>query len=93
MATPAEVLTQQPADVPEQPPITMEELAPLKEKYSALFDTFSNDRFHAERRWLRNLRQYLGIYDPEIERTLANGRSKAYPKLTRVKCLTDSDPS
>ena len=88
MATPAEVLDQIEALAPEAPPLTQEDLAPIRDKYRPLFDTFSNDRFQAEQRWLRNLRQYLGVYDPEIERTLANGRSKAYPKITRVKCLS-----
>jgi hypothetical protein len=35
---------------------------------------------------MRNLRQYKGIYDPDV--TLPNNRSKAYPKLTRVKCVS-----
>lgn len=88
MATPAEVLDQIEALAPEAPPLTQEDLAPIRDKYRPLFDTFSNDRFQAEQRWLRNLRQYLGVYDPEIERTLANGRSRAYPRITRVKCLS-----
>jgi len=87
MATPAENLDQMDA-VATLPQVTQDMLSPIWDKYRALFDTFSNDRFQAERRWLRNLRQYLGLYDPEIERTLANGRSKAYPRITRVKCLS-----
>lgn len=89
MAAPAEdIVDQLMALVPEMAPVTAEDLSPLRDKYRPLFDTFVNDRFQAERRWLRNLRQYLGLYDPEIERTLANGRSKAYPRITRVKCLS-----
>jgi hypothetical protein len=89
MAAPAEdIVDQLMALVPEMVPVTAEDLSPLRDKYRPLFDTFVNDRFQAERRWLRNLRQYLGLYDPEIERTLANGRSKAYPRITRVKCLS-----
>jgi hypothetical protein len=34
------------------------------------------------------LRQYLGLYDPEIESKLDPNRSKAYPRITRVKCIS-----
>ena len=51
------------------------------------FDRYSADRRLAEQKWLRSLRQYLGIYDPDIERTLAVNRSRAYPRITRVKCI------
>ena len=46
------------------------------------------ERRIAELRWLRNQRQYLGVYDPEIEQALSDSRSKAYPRITRVKCIT-----
>jgi len=52
------------------------------------FDRYSSDRFQAEQKWLRSLRQYLGIYDPEIESMLGAKRSRAYPKLTRVKAIS-----
>ena len=39
-------------------------------------------------RWAKNARQFLGIYDPDVERGLDKARSKAYPKLTRVKCVS-----
>lgn len=85
MAVPAELLE---LSLPPPPPVTMSDLAPIADKYSALFNTFSSDRLHAEQRWLRSLRQYLGIYDPEIERQLGPDRSKAYPRVTRVKCIS-----
>jgi hypothetical protein len=60
----------------------------LGAKYRALFDRYASERIPAEQRWLKNLRQYLGIYDPEIERVLAPNRSRAYPRLTRMKCVS-----
>ena len=81
MATPAEdIVDQLMALVPEMVPVTAEDLSPLRDKYRPLFDTFVLDRFQAERRWLRNLRQYLGLYDPEVERTLAKRRAFVPPQ-------------
>lgn len=57
-------------------------------KYSQLFNRYASERLPAEQKWLRNLRQYLGIYDPDIERQLNPSRSKAYPRLTRMKCVS-----
>jgi hypothetical protein len=51
------------------------------------FAQYEKDRLLAELKWARNARQYLGIYDPEVESQLGAG-SKAYPKLTRVKCVS-----
>jgi hypothetical protein len=53
-----------------------------------LFMQYRSDRRIAELRWLRNLRQYLGFYDPEVEKQLSPERSRAYPKMTRVKCIS-----
>ena len=55
---------------------------------SKLFMQYRADRRIQELRWLRNLRQYLGYYDPEVEKTLNPERSRAYPKITRVKCIS-----
>ena len=52
------------------------------------FETYRRDRRIQELRWLRNLRQYLGFYDPDVETRLAANRSRAYPKMTRVKCIS-----
>jgi hypothetical protein len=62
-------------------------LRTLGAKYKALFDRYASERIPAEQKWLKNLRQYLGIYDPEIERELPRNRSRAYPRLTRIKCI------
>jgi hypothetical protein len=65
-----------------------ENLTMLAHRLKALFDQYRMERRIAELRWLRNQRQYLGIYDPEIEQAMNPNRSKAYPKITRVKCIT-----
>lgn len=62
-------------------------LRQLGAKYKALFDRYASERIPAEQKWLKNLRQYLGVYDPEIERELPRNRSRAYPRLTRIKCI------
>lgn len=60
----------------------------LGAKYRALFDRYASERIPAEQKWLKNLRQYLGVYDPEVERLLPKDRSRAYPRITRVKCIS-----
>ena len=86
-----------PKDVPVQSsaatpaPVTVikaDELATVGSRLSLLFTSYKNDRRVAELRWLRNQRQYLGIYDPEIERDMSPARSKAYPRVTRIKCVS-----
>lgn len=65
-----------------------EELAMLGQNLRRLFEQYNSDRRVAELRWLRNLRQYMGIYDPDIEKEMAPNRSRAYPRVTRVKCIS-----
>jgi hypothetical protein len=72
-------------------PVTVvksEQLRMLGVRLMSLFDQYRSDRRIAELRWLRNQRQYLGIYDPEVEQLMSPNRSKAYPRITRVKCIT-----
>lgn len=64
------------------------ELQRLGQRLGSLFEQYRSDRRLAELRWLRCERQYLGVYDPEVERDLQAGRSRSYPKITRVKCLS-----
>lgn len=52
------------------------------------FSQYEKDRRLAELKWARNARQVLGIYDPEIDKNIAPDRSRAYPKLTRVKAVS-----
>lgn len=68
--------------------ISPDDLKTIGQHMSKVFEQYRSDRRIAELKWLRNLRQYLGIYDPEIEKELSPTRSKAYPKITRVKCIS-----
>lgn len=63
-------------------------LASIGARLKSLFQQYENDRRLIEERWLRNLRQYLGVYDPEILSQLSPTRSRAYPKVTRVKVIS-----
>ena len=60
----------------------------LGQKLNDLFSQYRSDRVIVEQRWLRNQRQYLGVYDPEVEASLEKNMSRAYPRITRVKCLS-----
>lgn len=62
-----------------------EQLAKLGTHLKGQLDQFVKDRQPLEVQWLKNLRQYLGKYDPEIERNIPAERSKVYPRDTRVK--------
>jgi hypothetical protein len=46
------------------------------------------DRRETEERWLKDLRQYRGVYDPEVEALIGKNRSKAFVRATRVKVKT-----
>jgi hypothetical protein len=73
---------------PSPPGPNLSKLAALGGQLRRDFESYERDRRNAEMKWMRNLRQYLGIYDPHIEAQLDNNRSKAYPRLTRVKCVS-----
>ena len=49
------------------------------------FDLAAADRVVLEQQWLRNLRQYRGVYDPEVVSLLPRERSQVYPRDTYVK--------
>src|SRR5271165_4981785 len=55
---------------------------------SSEFKLYESFRKLAELRWTRNLRQFLGEYDPEVKKNFDNNRSQAYPRLTRIKCIS-----
>jgi len=65
-----------------------QKLRDLGMRLEAKYIQYRNDRRLAELDWLKSARQYLGIYDPDIESKLGRDRSKAYPKLTRVKVVS-----
>lgn len=52
------------------------------------FKRAESDRQLTEIRWLRDLRQYRGQYDPEVEAKIGAARSKAFVRKTRVKIKT-----
>ncbi len=51
----------------------------------SLFTQAEAERREIEDRWLQDLRQYKGVYDPEVESRLHPRRSRAYIRLTRAK--------
>lgn len=46
------------------------------------------DRQEVEERWLKDLRQYKGMYDPEVLASLDPQQSRAFVRKTRVKVKT-----
>lgn len=65
-----------------------EKLKSLGQKLHARFETYERERRIAEIKWMRNLRQYLGQHDPEVEAKLDPNKSKTYPRITRVKVVS-----
>lgn len=65
--------------------INAQELAKLGSHLKGLLSQFMNDRQPFETQWLKNLRQHLGQYDPEILNNIPAERSHVYPRDTRVK--------
>ena len=64
--------------------VPVAQLQPLAVTLQAEFKQFSLDRRHVEDRWLKDLRQFLGIYEPDVESALKN-RSKSFKRKTRSK--------
>lgn len=52
------------------------------------FAMAESDRRLTEQRWLKDLRQYRGVYDPEVLAKIGEKRSKAFVRKTRVKIKT-----
>ena len=68
--------------------ISAQALTTLGQRFNQIFMQYVSDRRIVELRWLANQRQYLGLYDPEVEKSMNPNRSKAYPKITRTKCIS-----
>lgn len=68
------------------PAINQDVLASLGRTLATKYVTYEQERRLAELKWIKNARQYLGEYDPDVK--IATNRSRAYPKLTRVKCVS-----
>jgi hypothetical protein len=65
-----------------------ETLASLGSVWLAEFSQAEQDRRTTEQRWLQDLRQYKGKYDPDVEAKMDPERSKAFVRKTRVKVKT-----
>ncbi len=52
------------------------------------FDDVAAERWYYEQSWLRDLRQYMGQYDPEVEQAIQKDKSRSNIKATRVKVRT-----
>lgn len=65
--------------------VTTEDVAKLGPFIKKMQEQYATDRALLELQWLRNLRQYAGTYDPEIERDIPAERSHVYPRDTRIK--------
>lgn len=78
------------ADGSESPQIKVDQAAvnALGNNLRAKFLQYVRDRRLVEEQWMKNIRQYLGKWDPNIECTFDAGQSRAYPKVTRVKCVS-----
>lgn len=77
-----------PVAAPEPIVVTRNMVRQLGAELKQSFGQFKTDRGPAELKWLRNLRQTLGILDPELEAALDPGRSRAFPRVTRVKVIS-----
>lgn len=84
---PPDVLVNAPETAP-TPVIRSEDLRQLGQKLDSTFKQYVSDRRLQELKWLRNLRQYLGVYDEDVQRELSSNRSRAYPRLTRWKLIS-----
>ena len=49
------------------------------------FDDVSAKRCSTEERFLQDLRQYKGIYDPSVAKRLSKSRSRLFTRITRTK--------
>ena len=60
----------------------------LGTKLDAEWGVAEGEKIFAERRMIRDLRQYRGQYDPEVYTKIHPNRSKAFIRLTRTKVKT-----
>lgn len=70
--------------------IYLDFMSPLGSKLEGMWTEAQADRREQEQKWLKDLRQVKGEYDPEIKARLHPKRSKAFLSLTRTKTKTIS---
>lgn len=78
---------QQTAVAQVQIPLNHSALDAAGERLFRKFGEYKSDRKALEEQWIKNLRQFRGIYDPEIGDAIPKDRSRAYPKVTRKKVI------
>jgi hypothetical protein len=61
------------------------DLQNLGSRLRSQFETVKADRAEIEDRWLKDIRQYKGIYDPEEEARMDKNRSRSFTRMTRIK--------
>ena len=57
----------------------------LGSKLRSQFTQVKSDRFEVERRWLNDLRQFKGVYDPDEEARMPKDKSRTFTRMTRIK--------
>lgn len=74
----------------EQIPLTIdaERMRKLGSELRSRFAAYDKARQSVEEQWLRNVRQFVGEYDPKFLSNLTPEQSRAYPRITRVKVLS-----
>ncbi|KYC52205.1 MAG: hypothetical protein AMQ22_00932 [Candidatus Methanofastidiosum methylothiophilum] len=61
---------------------------PMAQVVKDRFKESEDQRKEIEQRWLKDLRQYRGQYDPDVLSRIHPNRSKAYIRITRTKVKT-----
>ena len=79
----AEVVFAEPASGPQ-----IDALGALGSLLVGEFSKAESDRRLTEERWLKDLRQYRGQYDPDVTAKIGPKRSKTFVRKTRVKVKT-----
>jgi len=69
-------------------PAYYDHISPLGIKLQGLFTQAEDERRDVEEEWLKDLRQYKGLYDPEVLARIHPKRSKAFLSVTRTKVKT-----
>jgi hypothetical protein len=57
----------------------------LGRKLRDQFTQIRGDRLSVEQRWLDDLRQYKGVYNPDEEARMPKGKSRNHTRMTRIK--------
>lgn len=68
--------------------LNQQEVSRLGRRLRDTLTEYQSQRKNMEEKWVINLRQFLGQYDPHIASNIPEDRSQAYPRLTRVKVMS-----